>query len=169
MRALILALVGLFAVVNAPAANAQSPATFMEEFKDWSTFKAETGGSLLCFAVSEPTDSEPKGVQRGNVYFYVSSWPKDGVAGEVSLKIGYDFATDATTVVTIGSQTFELFNNSDKAFVESPAQERELVQAMRRGNRMTVKGRSARGTETTDTFSLSGITAALRHVERNCS
>ena len=169
MRITTIFLAGLVLVAGLSTANAQTGAKFLQKFKDWSTFMHDGPDGRLCFAVSQPKDFEPKSVQRGDVYFYVSSWPKDGVANEVSVKIGYEFAKDTTTVITIGSSTFQLFNNGDKAFVESPATERQLVDAMRRGSRMTIKGTSSRGTTTTDTYSLSGITAALRSVTQSCT
>ncbi len=61
--------------------------------------------------------------------------------------------------VDVDGQEFSLFTKDDGAWVESPADEAQLVAAMRAGSRMTVKGQSARGTETTYTFSLSGVTA----------
>jgi hypothetical protein len=42
------------------------------------------------------------------------------------------------------------------------------VAAFRRGSEATVVGRSARGTETSDTFSLLGFTAALEDAEARC-
>ncbi|MBI1383316.1 MAG: hypothetical protein GC150_00180 [Rhizobiales bacterium] len=168
MRLIITLIAGLVLIAGAPSANAQSGAQFIEKFNDWSVFSHDGPNGKLCFAVSQPKDFEPKNAERGEVYFYVSSWPKDGVTNEISVKIGYDFSRDATTVITIGSDNFELFNNGDKAFVESAATERRLVDAMRRGSRMVVKGTSDRGTATTDTYSLSGITAALNHVAKVC-
>lgn len=109
-------------------ATAQA-AKFLERFKDWATYAidADAPNKRLCFAVSQPKDLKPKNVNRGDIFFYVSSWPHEGVANEVSVKIGYDFAKDSISTVQIGSDVFELFTERDKAFVESPAQEKQLV------------------------------------------
>ena len=40
---------------------------------------------------------------------------------------------------------------------------------MKKGNQMIVTGVSARGTKTTDTYSLNGITAALKAMADKCS
>ncbi len=169
MRFSALALIITTLVWASGPAAAQTGAKFVEKQRDWSIFEHEGSDGKLCFAVSQPTDYEPKGMQRDDVYFYVSTWPKDGVKEEISVKAGYTYAQNSTTTITIGSDVYELFNNGDKAFVESPSQERRLVTAMRRGARMTVKGRSSDGTETVDVYSLSGITAALRVVDRVCN
>ncbi len=169
MRIVIATLIGAFVLLSGFQPLSAQGAKFVERFADWSTYDAVSeANQKLCFAVSKPKDLEPKNVKRGDIYFYVSSWPKDGVANEVSVKIGYDFAKDSTSKVSIGSDVFELFTDGDKAFVESPAQERRLVAAMRRGSKMLVRGRSVRGTSTTDVYSLSGITAALKNLEQIC-
>lgn len=149
-------------------AQAQSGAKFLKSFRDWSAYSYTGDKKTICFAVSQPKDIQPKNIDRGDVYFYVSTWPKDSVRQEISVKAGYSFQKGGTTTATIGSNVFELFTDEDKAFVESPEQEVQLVSAMRRGSKMTIRGRSARGTETTDVYSLSGITAALKFVSLNC-
>ena len=49
-----------------------------------------------------------------------------------------------------------------------PEQEAGLVEAMKEGHEMTVEGLSTRGTVTTDTYSLSGVTAALAKAACEC-
>ena len=44
-----------------------------------------------------------------------------------------------------------------------------LVESMRAGVEMTVRGTSARGTDTTDTYSLSGVTAAMGEIDKACA
>jgi hypothetical protein len=44
-----------------------------------------------------------------------------------------------------------------------------MVAAMRRGNSLVVEGTSARGTVTTDRYSLSGFTAAHNAISRACN
>jgi hypothetical protein len=46
--------------------------------------------------------------------------------------------------------------------------ERRLVAAMKGGSTMIVKGTSARGNLTTDTYSLSGVTAAVNRINQLC-
>ena len=42
------------------------------------------------------------------------------------------------------------------------------VEAMKRGTEMVVRGISSRGTRTTDTYSLSGVTAAMNEIDKAC-
>ncbi|MGI9405853.1 MAG: invasion associated locus B family protein [Hyphomicrobiaceae bacterium] len=158
----------LAAFLMAPSASWAQGAKFLKSFKDWSAYAYDGTDKKICFAVSQPKDIEPKNVDRSDIYFYISTWPKESVAAEVSIKAGYDFKKGSTTTATIDSNVFEMFTDGDKAFVQNPDTEKSLVAAMRRGQKMVVKGRSARGTETTDVYSLSGITAALKYVSQNC-
>jgi len=159
--------VALFVFAGILPASAQT-AQFRQRFKDWSTYTFSNGPGKLCFAVTQPKDFLPKSLKRDDVYLYVSSWPGDGVTNELSVKIGYSFKKGSTPTATVGADVFQLFTDGDRAFVESVTQEARLIDAMRRGAKLVIKGLSAGGQQTTDVFSLSGITAALGHIKQIC-
>ena len=48
------------------------------------------------------------------------------------------------------------------------AADRAIVAAMKAGRQMIVRGTSTRGTLTTDTYSLSGFSAALAAIDKAC-
>jgi len=139
-----------------------------ETYKDWAVYVHEKGNNKTCFAISKPKDMEPKGVNRGEVFFYVSSWPTDKVQNEVSIKIGYPLAGEANPSATIGASQFNLFADGDKAFIADETMENRFVKAMQKGSTMIIRGRSRRGTETIDKYSLSGLSAALQRVTKEC-
>ena len=140
----------------------------LQKYSDWAAYMSE-GSPKVCFAVSQPRDSSPKNVRRGPIYFYVSHYPGDKVAGEISVKMGYPFAPGAKVTVTIGDDKFELFTKDEGAFVEKTEDEAKLVAALKAGSSMTIQGRSARGTNTSDTYSLSGTTDAIERIAKECS
>jgi hypothetical protein len=140
----------------------------LEKFKDWSAYAA-TGTPKVCFAVAKPTASAPKAVKRGPIFFYISRWPADNVVNEVSVKMGYPFAEGAKVTAVIGSDKFELFTKEEGAFVEKPEMETKLIDAMKGGSTMKIQGKSARGTNTTDTYSLNGLSEALERAAKECS
>lgn len=140
----------------------------LQKYNDWAAYTSE-GSPKVCFAVSQPRDSSPKNVRRGPIYFYVSHYPGDKIAGEISVKMGYPFAPGAKVTVTIGSEKFELFTKDEGGFVEKTEDEAKLVGALKAGSSMTVQGRSARGTSTSDNYSLSGTTDALDRIAKECS
>jgi invasion protein IalB len=150
-------------------AEPDNKARLVEKFDDWTVFVHDGGADgKVCFASTTPKDVSPKGAKRTPVYFYVTTWQKDGVRNEVSVKLGYEIKPDSTPTVTIGNNAFDLFPRDDKAFIKNPPDERKLVQAMLAGSTMVVKATSSRGTESVDQYSLAGITAATKKVEEIC-
>jgi hypothetical protein len=142
--------------------------TLLEKFNDWSAYAA-AGSPKVCFAVAKPKESTPKAVKRGPIYFYISRWPADNVVDEVSVKMGYPFSEGAKTTVTVGSAKFELFTKDEGAFVEKPDMETKLLEAMKGGSTMKIVGKSARGTNTSDVYSLNGLSDALERAAKECS
>jgi invasion protein IalB len=137
-------------------------------YSDWSSYVAEQPKGKICFAASQPKAQEPKNINRDAAYFYVTTWPREGVKAEVSVKIGYPFKKGSEVKVTIGSSEFKLFTQSDRAFIADAGEERKLVEAMKKGASMQVQGTSERGTTVTDTFSLSGVSLALQALSESC-
>ena len=142
--------------------------TLLGKFKDWSAYAA-TGSPKVCFAVAKPTDSNPKKIKRGPIFFYISRWPGDNVMDEISVKMGYPFSEGAKTTLTIGTAKFELFTKEEGAFVEKPDMETKIIEAMKAGSTMKIDGKSARGTATSDVYSLNGLSDALERAAKECS
>lgn len=157
----------IFFALGVGSASAQT-ATLLEKDKDWSAYAA-TGNPKVCFVVAQPKTTNPKKIKRGPVYFYVSTWPADSVSGEVSVKMGYPFKDGATATLTVGSDKFELFTKDEGAFVEKPDQEKKLVETLKKGGKMKIDGKSARGTATSDEYSLDGLGPALDRAAKECS
>ena len=142
--------------------------TLLEKFKDWSAYAA-TGSPKVCFAVTKPTDSNPKKIKRGPIFFYISRWPGDNVMDEISVKMGYPFSEGAKATLTVGTAKFELFTKEEGAFVEKPDMETKIIEAMKAGSTMKIDGKSTRGTATSDVYSLNGLSDALERAAKECS
>jgi hypothetical protein len=155
------------AALSCTPALADNP-TLLQKFSDWSAYGA-SGSPKVCFALTQPKEMKPKNVKRDPVYFYVSAWPGDQVTNEISVKMGYPFSPGATATLTIGTQKFELFTKDEGAFIEKPETEKELVEALRKGSSMKIDAKSARGTPTSDTYSLNGVSDALDRIAKECS
>ena len=143
-------------------------AKLLKTFDDWQVFVHEANNEKVCFAASAPKEMSPKGVNRGSVFLYLTTWQKDGVRNELSVKVGYTLKSDSTPTISVGSDDFQLYPKDDKAFMRDPADERKLVDAMRKGSSLTIKGVSTRGTATEDKYSLIGLSAALEQVGQAC-
>ena len=155
------------ALAAAPAALAQEPKP-LGEFNDWAAYSYSTDSGSVCYIVSQPTDSEPKNVNRGPIFFLVTHRPAERVRNEVNTIIGYPFRENSTATVTVGDADFELFTSGDGAWAESADRDRAIVEAMKGGTTMSLKGTSWRGTNTTDRYSLSGVTAAMEKIDQEC-
>lgn len=159
--------VAVAAMMFAGSAFAQS-ATPLDQYRDWGAYKAETSNGPVCYALTQPTAMEPSGVNRGDVFFFVTSRPGQDVRDEVSVITGYPYREGSSATVEVGSDSFSLMTRDDGAWVENAAEEERLISAMRAGSTMTVRGTSQRGTETVDRYSLMGLTAALNRVNQEC-
>jgi len=61
-----------------------------------------------------------------------------------------------------------MYTQADGAWVKNAAEESRLVETMRKGLDLTVKGTSAKGTATTDVYSLKGLPQALDRIGQEC-
>ena len=61
-----------------------------------------------------------------------------------------------------------MYTQNDGAWIKNAADERRLVDSLRKGTDVVVKGTSARGTASTDTYSLKGLAQALDKVGQEC-
>ena len=102
------------------------------------------------------------------MYFYVTTWRKDNVRAEVSVRLGYAIKADVPPTITVGSESFELFARNDKAFTRDPQEEKRLLDAMLKASALTVKGTSSKGAATVDQYSLSGLAGAMKKVDQSC-
>ncbi|MGF1650487.1 MAG: invasion associated locus B family protein [Hyphomicrobiaceae bacterium] len=159
-----LAVIAMAWVALSSAASAQQTRQ-INEFRDWTVYHHGAGAPEMCFAASQPKETSPRDVARGQSFFYVTSWPQDGVKAEVSMKLGFTVSAGTDVEVQIGNARFQLFGDGDSAFVKDVREELRLIEAMKRGSFMVVIARNERGTEVRDTYSLLGVTQAINAIQ----
>ncbi len=162
----------------APAKPAVPPAAatggvqpkLLGQYGDWGAYTASPGGKKICFAIAKPTSSEtvPPNRPRNPVYMFISTRPADKVTNEVSIVIGYPFKPGSEASAQIGSTSFALYTQLDGAWIKNAGEEAQMVDAMRSGDTAVVKGTSAKGTQTTDTYTLKGVAQALDRTAQEC-
>jgi len=152
----------------APTGTAQ-PA-LLGQYGDWGAYAASPGGGKVCFALAKPktTKIEPAGRKRDPSYVFVSTRPAENVKNEVSVIIGYPFKTSSDATAEVGAVKFAMYTQNDGAWIKNVAEEARMVDAMRKGADLTVKGTSGRGTASTDQYSLKGLAQALEKIEQEC-
>ena len=162
------ALLPLFALATAAAPGPAHAADSIGTFGDWAAYKDGKGKALTCWIYSEPKKDEGKYSKRGRIYVLVTHRPGEGTKNQVQFTAGYDYKEGSAVTVKIGPKSFDLFTNDDSAWARDKAGDEALVGAMRAGTDMVVTGTSSRGTETKDTYSLSGISAAHDAIGKAC-
>jgi invasion protein IalB len=159
-------LIGLALLLAAPAYA--EDAKLISTHKDWSAYTVSEGSATVCYMASKPIASEPKGAKRGDVYAMITHRPSEKSFSVVSFVGGYAYKPGSEATVTVGNQRFSLFTDGDTAWAYDDATDKALALAVRSGDKMILVGTSARGTQTTDTFSLSGTGAAYKAIGAAC-
>jgi hypothetical protein len=151
-------------------ATAQESTNRVATITDWNVFVEESPKE--CWGVSKPKetvnsrDGKPVSVRRGDILLFVTFRP--GKPGEISFTGGYPFAGGSTVKVDVGGTVFELFTDGEWAWPGSPEDDAALLKALKAGSDAVVSARSGKGTQTKDTFSLRGFTAAMEDAEKRC-
>lgn len=154
----------LLALAGTVPAAAQS-VRLIGDFRDWSAYSASEGAGPLCFALSRPTSVTPQPDGFTGAYLYLTNRPTEGVRYEFNLVAGFPFAPGQPAIASVGGQNFELFTENDAAWLLDPAQGDNLASAIRAGSTLTIDGTTDRGIRVSQTYSLSGATAASRAIE----
>ncbi|TFL18965.1 invasion associated locus B family protein [Jannaschia formosa] len=163
----------ILAATLALPATAQESANRVNTETDWSVFVEDN--PTQCWIVSAPKsirnlrDGQEVAARRGDIRLFVSYWPGSDKNGEVSVTGGYPYADGSTVVLEIGTDRFEMFTDGELAWAASPTDDERIISAMKRGAQAVVTGQSGRGTQTEDTFSLLGFTAAVTDAESRCT
>jgi hypothetical protein len=152
-----------------PAVGGVQP-TVLGTYGEWGAYTASPGGKKICFALAKPSKSEtvPPNRPRDPSYFFISSRPAEKVKDEVSIIIGYGFKPNSEATIDLAGASYAMYTQNDGAWLKNAAEEPRLVEAMRKGSDVTVKGESARGTATVDVYSLKGLAQALDKIAEDC-
>lgn len=155
------------AVLLTSAAQAQG-VKLIGDFRDWSSYSTTDGAGTLCFALSKPKSVTPTPPGYTQGYLYLSHRPTENIINELNIVAGFAFAPGAPATLSVGGQVFDLFTENDAAWLLNPGQGDALAAAIRAGSTLVIQGTSAQGVEVTETFSLSGATAASKAIDTEC-
>lgn len=166
-----LSLLALAASLLAPSvADAQS-SRLLGSYRDWDAHVRGSGSSKECYMLSavKRWSASRSGVRRGDTYITVTHRPAMAVTGEVNVIVGYPLRQGSELRITVdGGRRFDLFTEGRGAWAYDSKDDTAIVNAMKRGNSLVATASSQRGTRTTDTYSLSGFTAAYNAITRAC-
>lgn len=167
---------GLFGAVGAAAAEAKNLGTF----KYWTAWQGTDANGTICYISATPQTMLPTNVDHGDIHFLVikrEKMPVKDASGkttyrstknEVQALMGYALKADPAPTASVDGKSYPMVVEGKVAWLASASDEPGFVAAMKAGKQLSVKATSARGTNTSYTYSLSGVTAALASIDKVC-
>ena len=137
---------------------------------DWSVF--EDKNAKQCWVVSQPLkyvvkkDGKLVTVRRGDIRLFISYY-SDNPSGVISFTPGFSPDPSYKVAITADSKSFFLAVDGDWAWA-TPNGDQEIINAFQRSNTVVITTMSAKGSQTTDTFSLRGYNAAIQEAAARC-
>ena len=139
------------------------------KFKDWETFTVNENNNKICFAQSIPILRTPKKFERNPSRLFVSFRPIEDIKDEVSITSGYTFQKEKIVKAKSGKKTFDFFAQENFAWILDTEEEQKFIQAMKKASRVMIIGRTDKGKQTIDHYSLMGFSKAYTTAKKNCS
>jgi invasion protein IalB len=167
MKAPTTAALFILAASTVLAAAPSRGAELLGSYDDWHAYVENTSGGKVCFVMSQPTDREPEGLKRGPGYLFITARPKEKVDNEVSVMLGFPAKASGDAVAGVANAKFKFFTDGENGWTEDSDGD-EIVAAMRKGDELTLRAVSTRGNTNVDTYSLKGVTAALKRIDEAC-
>jgi hypothetical protein len=131
------------------------------DFQDWTAAVHTEGGQKVCYAFTRASRTDPS---REGVILTVTH--RTAGRDQVALSAGYAYPRNAAVTVTVGQTQLAFYTGGSSAFARDG---RAAVAAFRAGATAVSRGPRAGGRGTaTDTFSLTGFTAAHEAISQEC-
>ena len=148
----------------------KNTAEVLGTYGDWKAFYWNLDEDKVCSILSYPKKEEGKYTKRGKVVARVTQRVENPSVGVVSFQVGYSIKEGSDIKIKIDGKPFGVFNflQDQIAWTSDPEFDGMLIKAMQRGTTMIIKGVSSRGTNTKDTYSLRGFTAAYKTTSKVC-
>ena len=138
-------------------------------YGEWGAYAAQSGRNRTCYALGQPKERTPKAkLKDSSAYIFISTRPSENIHNEVAINLGYPTKDGSAAVADIDGDSYELITKGTNAWVKDQSREREFVGALRGGSKLIVKASSSKGTSTTDSYSLRGLSEALARAVQEC-
>ena len=139
------------------------------KFKDWETFTVTENDNKICFAQSIPILRAPKKFERNPSRLFITFRPSEDIKDEVSATSGYTFQKEKIVKAKTGKKTYDFFSREEFAWILDTEEEQRFIKAMKKASRVMIIGRTEKGKQTIDHYSLMGFTKAYDTAKKNCS
>jgi len=139
------------------------------KFKDWEAFTVTENDNKICFAQSIPILRAPKKFERNPSRLFITFRPSEDMKDEVSATSGYTFQKEKIVKAKTGKKTYDFFSQEEFAWILDTEEEQRFIKAMKKASRVMIIGRTEKGKQTIDHYSLMGFTKAYNTAKKNCS
>ena len=139
------------------------------KFKDWETFTVTENDNKICFAQSIPILRAPKKFERNPSRLFITFRPSEDIKDEVSATSGYTFQKERIVKAKTGKKTYDFFSQEEFAWILDTEEEQRFIKTMKKASRVMIIGRTEKGKQTIDHYSLMGFTKAYNTAKKNCS
>jgi len=138
------------------------------KFGDWEVLNTSCKDKI-CYTLGSPQKRQPEAkLKDAKANIFVSTRPSENVRNEIAINLGYATKENGAATADVDGNNFDLVTMKESAWLKNPAQEKEFVESMKHGSKLVVKASSAKGTSSTDTYSLKGLSDALARVQQEC-
>ena len=160
--------VAVFALVVVLNGNAGAQQQIFKK-NDWESYKYKENGTSICYMFSLPKASTGNFKKRSEPNIMVTRRKNTKITEEVSVTSGYPYKKGIAIKVTVDGKTISFdVVEKEHAWVND-GKDKAVIKAMIKGNKLTVKGVSQKGTFSLDTYSLQGLTATYKSIVKACS
>ena len=145
----------------------------LKNFKNWCAGEHKEDESKSCIMISTPISEKgnPPYKSRGEILATIYHMPSEGNNRVIYITTGYTYKKDTIVTIKIDQNKEHEFNiiEDDSAFSDDENVDKQVIDQMKKGNKMKVVGSSSRGTKTTDIYSLVGFSAAYTYISNLCN
>ncbi|MBN8874717.1 MAG: hypothetical protein J0H67_17905 [Rhodospirillales bacterium] len=146
-----------------PASSASNAPKQLGKFEDWIAATHQESGAAVCYAFTRAQSSAPSLPGRGEVVLTVTQRPAGRDA--VAISAGFPYAQGATVTVQVDQSGHDFYTAGRNAFARDG---KALVSAFQKGSRAIARSPGPKDQQVTDTFSLSGFSAAYAATVKAC-
>ena len=151
------------------AATGGAKPTLLGQYGDWGAYAASPGGKKVCFAIAKSARRKPIRRTAAQSVLFVRLHAARGKSQQRS--VGLHRLSIQAELGSNGRSRIELIcalHPAGRRLDQERCGRAEFGDAMRTAQNAVVKGVSAKGTHTTDTFSLRGFAQALDRTGQEC-
>ena len=162
---LTLAVLGFSGMAFAESKNLDILGTY----DDWTAYVYQDQNGKTCYMATEPKKSTGKYKVRDDIFLFVTHHLAEKEFDIVNVSAGYTYKKGSKPTFTVDkNKAVTLVSHADTAWAKDSAADLKLIGQMKKGTTAVLKGTSARGTQTTDTFSLKGFSRAYHEIQKAC-